>query len=564
VAGTIGATWGNQVGVDGAAPVGGLIGVTVRSPTRREAPFSNVIATFRGILANNLLPGQRTRVRVINSSLGCQWWRDTLAWRTYFGRQANVNPNTDAVAQTFVQGQGQIVARYVHQARAAGIVVVSSAGNNGTLFDPSDSQWSSPLNWAARHDGAVNDAAACGGPCRTDAVLVVEAHSRGVRPQFSDVNGDVSAPGVGILSTVGANGYAAWGGTSMAAPHVSALAALLFAFDDVMSPTDVATLIRAAQSTRAVAGGARGIDAFSAFVRSDAMMDVHRAQRALVDTDDGTIDGNDRTSSASGFGDGTVNMRDFRRFRDGLLQVEVEDSILSKTDVQLDGPADAPKRDLNLDRKIFPNGRRENLYPRFDFNGDGIVHRTRIPMDSHWRPNDDFRDATDFGVIADDAVWEVDAEDVSVAALADGGDAYPRPDPFMQATALRADRDGDGVVDYLRSVDLTLTLTFGTVTDDFAIRIISFDGTETRFSRLVRYLRPVCSPAQDEPPIPAGQTVKLVVTVPIYAGRKISILASGIDVTSCDPLATTGTVGSTEFATDLKFGQDLARTFVIP
>jgi hypothetical protein len=119
----------------------------------------------------------------------------------------------------------------------------------------------------------------------------------------------------------------------------------------------------------------------------------------------------------------------------------------------------------------------------------------------------------------------------------------------MQATALRDDRDGDGVVDYLRSVDLTLTLTFGTVTDDFAIRIISFDGTETRFRRLVRYLRPVCSPAQDEPPIPAGQTVKLVVTVPIYAGRKISILASGIDVTPCDPLATTGTFGSTDFAT---------------
>ena len=43
---------------------------------------------------------------------------------------------------------------------------------------------------------------------------------------------DVCAPGVAVVSSVPANGYAAWDGTSMACPHVTGLAALILAHRD--------------------------------------------------------------------------------------------------------------------------------------------------------------------------------------------------------------------------------------------------------------------------------------------------------------------------------------------
>lgn len=85
-----------------------------------------------------------------------------------------------------------------------GAVIVAAAGNDGDAT----------LNYPAAYAQVVSVAA-------TD--------NRDARASFSNANSDVeiAAPGVNVLSTVPAGGYASFSGTSMATPHVSAVAGVL-------------------------------------------------------------------------------------------------------------------------------------------------------------------------------------------------------------------------------------------------------------------------------------------------------------------------------------------------
>jgi len=102
----------------------------------------------------------------------------------------------------------------VNNTRAAGIVVVVSAGNTGANCGSVD------------YPPAIYDSSFSVGA--TDANDNVSGFSsRGPADHTNLLKPDISAPGQGIRSSLRGGGYGSMSGTSMAAPHVSGLVALL-------------------------------------------------------------------------------------------------------------------------------------------------------------------------------------------------------------------------------------------------------------------------------------------------------------------------------------------------
>ncbi|MGH7425272.1 MAG: S8 family serine peptidase [Candidatus Methylomirabilales bacterium] len=173
VAGVIAATANNGKGVAGVAFNSRIMGLKVCSPLG-TCPLSAV--------ASALNWARERGAKVVNMSLG--------------------GPASSTLA------------RAVKEAQQAGLVLVAAAGNDGSTI----------LSYPAAYPEVVS-------------VGATDSHDR--RARFSNRNSDVElvAPGVGILSTYTLglgllaaptlDGYAFLSGTSMAAPHVSGLAALL-------------------------------------------------------------------------------------------------------------------------------------------------------------------------------------------------------------------------------------------------------------------------------------------------------------------------------------------------
>jgi len=141
----------------------------------------------------------------------------------------------------------------IRYATEQGVLVVAAAGNEA---------------------GKVNYPAAY-----PDALAVAATNDQDRVPFFSN-NGpevDLAAPGLDIISTVADNDYAYMSGTSMAAPHVSALAALLQA----TSPKRLAISdLRALLANTAADIEARGKDRYSGHGRIDFL----KAVKQILDT----------------------------------------------------------------------------------------------------------------------------------------------------------------------------------------------------------------------------------------------------------------------------------------
>ena len=379
VAGIIGATFENGEGVAGVNPFARMM---VRHGVGPDATWAELLVSIVGpLLRANASPA----IRVINSSLAFNWGK------------RGIEPASNPQVQLLVETSGAVVYEGLKSLQAEGVALpvwVTAAGNDGAFFDNQVALWTSPMTNAAQEHGARN-------------IVVVEAVNLGTnviagettRSFFSNLGGHLSAPGSGIMSTSTSPAYELMDGTSMASPHVAGLVGYLYALDPALpSPRLDANPVLELLLANAVpaGGGARPrIDAFASAMDVDRVLGGNVVLRKLVDVDDGTPDGNQRTFAdgtdfeTDAHGDGKVTMADFRRWRDWALQIHEPQAQF------LDGAANHEKKDINGDGAA-DLGAPEDIYTRGDFNGDGEL---RIDTTTRYVPGALRRRVTDLEML---------------------------------------------------------------------------------------------------------------------------------------------------------------------
>ena len=141
------------------------------------------------------------------------------------------------------------------RAANAGILFVAAAGNGGAdgVGDNNDAVASYPSGYSTLQGTTTQ------GPAAYDSVISVAAlTSSGTRASYSNYGAttvDIAAPGSGIFSTLPGNTYGSYNGTSMATPHVAGTAALYAsAFPQASAAAIRTAILSTARPTADVSG----------------------------------------------------------------------------------------------------------------------------------------------------------------------------------------------------------------------------------------------------------------------------------------------------------------------
>jgi hypothetical protein len=192
VAGILGAVTHNTAGIAGVG-WNTLKILPVRVLNGQNGTIEDLLQgiLYAAALTNNSKTVPSRRVNVINMSLGSS------------------------------QELGNAVETAIRLARDKGITVVAASGNSGLQ----------EMEFPAGYD---------------EVLAVGAVNNTGTRAPFSNWGAGLAmtAPGVGIYSTVTGGGYAEQSGTSMATPHVAGVAGLLYAVSRDMTPEGVAHILR--------------------------------------------------------------------------------------------------------------------------------------------------------------------------------------------------------------------------------------------------------------------------------------------------------------------------------
>jgi len=258
----------------------------------------------------------------------------------------------------WVYSSDLLTAARTAQARGARIISMSLGGSYSSLTEKQgfDDLYNKGVLLIASAGNDGNTAVSY--PAGYSSVVSVAAiDSKKVVAYFSQKNSDVelAAPGVSVLSTVSSNGYAYYNGTSMAAPHVSGVAALIWS----KYPGATNVQVRTALTSSAEDLGAAGRDDAYGFglVRAKNALDA----LAVMGPSGGNAD-----AVAPVISNVTSVVKNAKN---GSFDISWTTNELSTSDVQLNGTVSSDSKLTTLHKRSF-RGSKGATYTYYVYSSD--------------------------------------------------------------------------------------------------------------------------------------------------------------------------------------------------